>query len=87
MAMSAAHRSKFAALHGDVSIWVKNYRVGRKTQTYKQNKKWCGVDWFRCYMYFFSQFTGVMKEIVDNESTPFELSVMCEYARALFRNE
>ena len=58
-----------------------------KPKTYKQNKKWCGVDWLRCYMYFFSQFTGVMKEIVDNESTPFELSVMCEYARALFRNE
>ena len=41
MAISAEHaRSKFAAVisNGDVSIWVKNSRVGRKTPI-KQNKQ------------------------------------------------
>ena len=34
MAMSAEHRS--FNINGDVSIWVKNSWVGRKTQIYKK---------------------------------------------------
>ena len=39
MGISAEHRSKFAARNGEVSLLVKNCRVGRNKQTNKQTHK------------------------------------------------
>ena len=40
MVIDAEHKSKFAALtgNGDVSIWVKIFRVGRKTLNRQTNE-------------------------------------------------
>ena len=50
VALSVRYRSKFVALHGngDVSKWVKNFRVGRKTPNKQTHKLRLFVDYLTC---------------------------------------
>ena len=74
MAMSAEHRSKFVALHGngDVSIWVKNSRVGRKTL----NKQSIRLQLLIFNRYLFLEKYERYKENNSNES--FYLQDKCK---------